>query len=106
MSIGYSGPSIAPNSPALTGLPTINGAPVRGSARGAAVFTGTGVQTAFLIPHGLGVVPSSVSCEAGSTVATALMGVTALDATNITVTFLVAPAAGAGNITLYWAAFV
>jgi hypothetical protein len=105
MSIGYGAPAGAPlTSPAFTGTPTINGVPARGYTRGSAVFSGTGVQTAFVIPHGLGVVPAAVTVTANSIVAAALMLVMA-DSVNVTVTFLVAPASGAGNVSLYWTAF-
>ena len=79
--------------------------PAAAAKRGTAVFSGNAVLTSFAIPHGLGAVPGAVSVEAGSAVAGALFAVTALDATNITVTFVVAPAVGAGNVTLYWVAY-
>lgn len=72
-------------------------------ATGRGTFDGTGLQVAFVIPHGLGVVPASVFVSAGSNAATGAHYATA-DATNITVTFTAAPASGTDNVVLNWTA--
>lgn len=72
-----------------------------GRATGSATFDGTGAETAFVIPHGLGVAPTSVFITPGSSDAAALSYATA-DATNITVTFTTAPDAGTDNVVLNW----
>lgn len=70
---------------------------------GTAAFNGTGAQTTFTIPHGLGVAPARKSVEAESATAAAPFYVT-VDATNLTVTFTTAPATGTGNVVLGWTA--
>jgi len=76
------------NPPSGTGM---NNATTR---TGTAGGTGNGVTTAFVIPHGLGSVPSFANAVAANPLTAGAMSVTA-DATNITVNFLLAPTAGA-----------
>ena len=66
---------------------------------------GDGAVVAFNIPHTLGVVPSSISVTQANAVSAAEHWV-GVDATNITVTFSVAPVVGTGNVTFYWTARV
>lgn len=70
---------------------------------GVQTSNGTGALTAFVIPHGLGVVPQQFSAIAASVAAATSFYVTA-DATNLTVTYAVAPATGTGNVVLSWRA--
>jgi hypothetical protein len=72
-------------------------------AGGKATFSGTGSQTAFVIPHTLDGTPTTVRVTPASAVAAALYYIT-VDGTNITVNFVVAPASGASNVLLYWSA--
>ncbi len=53
-----------------------------------------GVLTSFTIPHGLGAVPKYANVAVGNVLSSALYFVSS-DATNITVTYAVAPLAGA-----------
>jgi len=72
--------------------------------RGTATFDGDGAETEFLIPHELSPdEPRGVSVTAGSPDASGARSV-ASDATNIIVTFTVAPIAGTGNVILRWSA--
>jgi hypothetical protein len=73
------------------------------TAGGTATLNGTGSQAAFTIAHGLGYTPLKLSVNAASSVAAASYYVSA-DATNITVTYSTAPAAGSGNVVLRWTA--
>ena len=68
-----------------------------------AKFNGTGSQTAFNIPHTLGVVPVELSVTPGSAAAAAPFYVTATSS-NLVVTYLTAPAAGTNNVLLNWSA--
>jgi hypothetical protein len=79
----------------------ISGKPTQAS--GKATLNGTGAQTAFTIAHGLAAAPTAVVVTAGSAAANGVHYATA-DATNITVTFAVAPATGTGNVVLNWSA--
>jgi hypothetical protein len=72
---------------------------------GAATFSGTGAQTAFVIAHGLGFTPSRFSVTPRTSAASGAQSVTA-DATNLTVTYTVAPVLGSGNVILGWQAQV
>lgn len=67
-------------------------------------LTADGGVAVYTIAHGLGVVPVSASVVAGSAGARAAFHV-AFDATNITVTYAAATAAGAGAVVLHWMAF-
>lgn len=80
-------------------------AELRGDNAGRSTQSGTGAQTAFTIAHGLAAAPSSVTVTPGTAVASAAFSVTS-DATNITVTYAVAPVSGASNVVLNWAAKV
>lgn len=73
------------------------------SNSGKTVFSGDGVTTTFVIPHGLVGTPSVVIVTPGSPDATGQFYVTA-NATDIIVTYLTAPPAGTDNIVLYWKA--
>ena len=70
---------------------------------GVQTSNGTGAVTAFVIPHGLGVVPQQFSAVAASVAAATPFFVSA-DATNLTVTYTTAPAVGTGNVVLSWRA--
>lgn len=68
---------------------------------GTSVQSGDGVKTSFEIAHGLGVVPSHYSVQAGSSAAKGIAYVTA-DATKLTVFYDAPIAAGANNTRLIW----
>lgn len=70
---------------------------------GTATFSGTGSATVFNIAHGLQQAPSTWSVDAASTAANGTFYVTA-SATQLTVTFAVAPASGTNNVVLAWTA--
>jgi hypothetical protein len=74
---------------------------VGSSGDGVATFSGTGAQTAFVINHGLFTTPVTVQVTAATSAAAASFYIT-VSATQITVTYLVAPAAGASNVVLNW----
>lgn len=61
---------------------------------GSATPASNGVLTTFTIPHGLGVVPTSYSVTAGNVLSAANAYAVTADATNLTVTYLLAPTAG------------
>jgi hypothetical protein len=73
---------------------------------GVTSFNGDGATKAFAIPHGLGGAPSSALVSPATADATGSFYVSSLDATNITVTYGMAPRSGTGNVTLNWSAFV
>lgn len=63
--------------------------------------------TAFNVPHGLGRVPDSYSVQGVSSDATAeVIDSIVPDATNLVVTYKVAPPSGTNNVLLSWQAFV
>jgi hypothetical protein len=72
---------------------------------GTATFSGDAATTAFTIAHGLAAAPTVVNLEAKSADAVGDKYWTA-DATNITVTFAAAPAAGTDNVVIGWEAKV
>jgi hypothetical protein len=72
---------------------------------GVATFSGDAATTAFTIAHGLAATPTVVNLEAKSADAVGDKYWTA-DATNITVTFAAAPAAGTDNVVIGWEAKV
>lgn len=74
-------------------------------AYGTATFSGTGILTTFTIAHGLGGTPTRYVVSPASSIAAALYYVT-VDATNLTVTYLVAPGTGTNNISLNWHAWL
>lgn len=69
--------------------------------KGRATLNGTGAATTFTIAHGMDAAPSMVIVTPGSSAASTAYYVT-VDATNITVTYTVAPASGTGNVVLNW----
>jgi hypothetical protein len=77
--------------------------PVPAVRSGRSTFSGTGAQAAFTIAHGFTSTPTAAVVNAGSATAAAAFH-TALDATNITVTFVAAPASGTNNVVLNWVA--
>jgi len=90
MRVEYVGPLTAPN---------------RGHNGGLATFNGTGSQLAFQIPHYLFAAPNVLDVIPNTTGALGNYTVTA-DATNITITYVVAPPSGTSNIKFYWHARV
>jgi len=72
---------------------------------GTATFSGDGSTTSFSWAHGLVGTPSVVVVTAASADAAGDFHVTA-DATNITITYAAAPAAGTDNVVLWWYAEV
>jgi len=72
-----------------------------GRSRGTATPAANGVVTAFTIAHGLGSAPAYVSVVPRNALSAALCYVTS-DATNITVTYLVAPLTG--SLGFSWSA--
>lgn len=73
---------------------------IQGRARGTSAPVAAGGST-FTIAHGLGSTPVFASVHPRNLLSAALYTVTA-DATNITVTYLVAPSPGA--LSFYWSA--
>ena len=71
------------------------------SAGGTALRSGNAVNKIFTIAHGLGVVPDFVSVEPKSADAQGMFE-RAVDSTNITITYPVAPAIGTNNLTYFW----
>jgi hypothetical protein len=72
---------------------------------GTATFSGDGIATSFSFAHGLAATPTVVNLEAKSADAVGDKYWSA-DATNITVTFAAAPAAGTDNVVIGWDAKV
>ena len=71
--------------------------------RGVATPTADGILTAFTIAHGLGAAPTWADATVGNALSNTLKYIT-YDATNITVTYAVAPLAG--TLSLNWIAVV
>jgi hypothetical protein len=69
---------------------------------GTQVFSGTGAQTAFVVTHNMGEVPLVFVAVGQSAACTPIASVTALSSTQATVTFSVAPANAANNVTIAW----
>jgi hypothetical protein len=83
-----------------------DGAPTRDAfegKKGTITFSGTGAQTAFNIPHGLGVAPAQAFASPVTVAASALHTVTKTS-TNIVITFAAAPANAVDNIVIDWLA--
>jgi hypothetical protein len=74
------------------------------STTATATFSGTGAQTAFTFPHGLDGTPKTVVVSPRSAAAAPAHYVSAVDATNVTVTFTTAPASGTSNVIFDWRA--
>jgi hypothetical protein len=70
---------------------------------GQAKVNGTGAVTVFTFAHGLDATPAAATVTPVSAAAAGPFYVTS-DATNVTVTYLTAPPAGAGNVVLNWRA--
>lgn len=75
------------------------------SNRATATFSGTGAQTAFVIPHMLDGTPTTAEVVPATSAAAGNRFVT-MDATNLTVTYTTAPASGSSNVVLNWRAEV
>jgi hypothetical protein len=73
------------------------------SAGGQISFNGNAVQTVFNIPHGLGSTPAFISVEPASADAFGSFTRTK-DATNVIITYQIAPPSGFGNVTFQWGA--
>ena len=74
---------------------------------GTATFSGDGSTTQFTIAHGLVAAPDIGKCRITPQSADAVGGyISAVDATNITVTYATAPASGTDNVVLGWEAEV
>jgi hypothetical protein len=96
----------APTHPNYTGITIYNGSAFfNNPGRGQATFSGTGAQTAFVINHSMQVTPSTAIVTPAAAAAASLYSV-AVSATQITVTFTVAPALGTNNVVLNWWASV
>lgn len=63
----------------------------------------TSPATSFTVAHGYGAIPLSYQVTAASASATGAYYVTA-DATNLTITYLTAPASGTNNLIWKWTA--
>jgi len=72
---------------------------------GFSTFSGTGVQTTFLIPHGLPSQPKG-GVVTPCTATAAAPFYASFDATNINVVFTTAPATGSNNLKFSWYVFV
>lgn len=76
---------------------------MHGGKRGVATFSGDGSTVAFTIPHTVNIgTPVSARVTPGSSAAKGVHWISTLNATNIIVTFDVAPASGTNNVVLYW----
>lgn len=73
---------------------------------GTETFSGTGTQTDFNVAHGLSDTPVVRDVWAESADAAGDLHVSAVDGTNITVTFASAPASGTDNVTLGFFAYL
>jgi hypothetical protein len=76
-----------------------------GDGAGTATFSGDGTTTAFVIPHGCWKSPSRTPIVVATAASTAAKGdfyVSAVDATNITITYGTAPVSGSNNVVLNW----
>jgi hypothetical protein len=73
-------------------------------AAGTASPASNGVLTSFTIPHGLGTTPSSYSVMGGNALSVANPYFVTADATNLTVTYVLAPTTG--TLSLKWMAVV
>jgi hypothetical protein len=69
-------------------------------------ISGDGHTTTFNIAHGCSTTPTSAQVMPGHADARADHHISAIDGTNITVTFASAPPSGTNNIVLYWRAWV
>jgi hypothetical protein len=63
--------------------------------------SGTGYTTTFVIPHGFGSIPSTVFIEGNSQDAEDNF-TWSVDATNITIEYVIAPPAGTNNLSFYY----
>jgi len=70
-------------------------------ASGTATFSGDGSTTTFTIAHGLSAAPTSFYVTPTSADAAGSFYLTA-DATNITITYSIAPPSGTNNLTYNW----
>lgn len=77
---------------------------VQEDAKGQGTFSGDGTAVAFVVAHGMGVIPSNVQVTGTTAAAGAAKYVSARDATNFTVTFAAAPASGSSNVKFDWRA--
>jgi hypothetical protein len=68
---------------------------------GVATFSGDGVETEFIIPHGAVITPTAAFIEPQTTDAFGSF-TTTVDATNITVTYTSAPLEGTDNLVFGW----
>jgi hypothetical protein len=71
------------------------------NAEGASIHDGTGSATTFTISHGLDTIPTIVTHSTNQDIHSYISSITS---TNFTVTFLSAPEAGTGNVSIYWRA--
>jgi hypothetical protein len=78
---------------------------VRSDNYGKYTASANGSQTAFTIPHFMASAPATARITPGSVAAAAPFYVTT-DSSNLTVTYLTAPAAGTNNLVLNWNADV
>lgn len=76
-----------------------------GYTLGSSTVSGTLLQTAYVITHGLSYTPSSVYIQPKSANAAALSWVTNITSTNFTITFLSVPILGTNNISFNWVAY-
>jgi hypothetical protein len=79
----------------------VSAASLTGRSRGTATPAANGILTAFNIAHGLGSTPALVAVSPRNALSAALRFVT-VDATNIAITYLVAPPTG--SLSFAWSA--
>ena len=72
-------------------------------SKGTATFSASGTTLTFSIAHGLGVTPSWINIQPGSSDAKLYDYITA-DSTYIYINFSLAPGSGTNNVKFYWAA--
>lgn len=75
-----------------------------GIVGGSVLHSGDGSTTVFTIPHGMSTTPTTISVEPASAAANANPFTRTVDATNITITYTVAPASGTNNLAYFWMA--
>lgn len=81
--------------------PSVGSAATLNQSSGTATPVANGVITVFNITHGLGRIPTNVIVNGGNALSSATRIIT-WDATNITITYLVAPLTG--TLSLRWTA--
>lgn len=88
----------------VTGLQTSLNSKIEGD-KGSATLSGTSMQTAYTITHGLSYTPSMVFIQPSSSDAAALSWISNITSTSFTVNFQSVPAIGTNNISFNWISY-